>query len=207
MILEGGPRQGLYELMLRDQCNTRLYSRRQELQESRLRGYCNTRLYSRVHTRRRELLLYWGFLLRERTGHIARSILADSDGNAVGKTEIHETTTDSHSSLDLHLGQTVLPDRDVGSDTILAVVHEDDPRSPLVAGSHLDIRGGNSHSIRVHGLANVEVVVLEVGNNLLGKSLSALLKRSDLFIGSVLRLQRLLHLLHVCYNPESGHSQ
>jgi hypothetical protein len=53
--------------------------------------------------------------------------------------------------LDLHLGQTVLPDSHIGRDTVLAVVEEDD------------------HAIGVHGLADEELVVLEVGDDLLGE--------------------------------------
>ena len=67
-----------------------------------------------------------GFLLRERIEHIARSILAGSDGNAVGKRTIQEYTTPSP-LLDLHLCETVLPNSDEWGDAVLAVVHEDDP--------------------------------------------------------------------------------
>jgi hypothetical protein len=49
----------------------------------------------------------------------------------------------------------VLPDSHIGCDTVLAVVEEDD------------------HSIGVHGLANEELVVLEVGDDLLGESRAA----------------------------------
>lgn len=63
-------------------------------------------------------------------------------------------------------------------DTILAVVEE-----------------GN-HAIGVHGLANVELVVLEVGDDFLGVSLGLLLKVWLLVLG-----ERGLDSLHVALRP------
>lgn len=56
------------------------------------------------------------------------------------------------SSLDLHLGETVLPDNDERCSAILAVVHE------------------NNHAIGIHRLAGVELVVLEATEDLLCES-------------------------------------
>jgi hypothetical protein len=53
--------------------------------------------------------------------------------------------------LNLHLDQTVLPDSHVGRHAVLAVIEE------------------NDHAIGVHGLADEELVVLEVGDDLLGE--------------------------------------
>ncbi len=55
------------------------------------------------------------------------------------------------------------------------------------------------HSIGVHRLANIEIIVLEVTNNLLSVGLSTLLEVGDLGIISPSGLQRLLDLLHVAY--------
>ena len=70
--------------------------------------------------------------------------------------------TPPRENLNLHLGKTVLPDGNEGGDTVLAVVEEDD------------------HAIGVHGLASKELVVLEVGDDLLGETGSALLEGGDL---------------------------
>lgn len=77
------------------------------------------------------------------------------------------TNTNFLRFLDLLLLDTVLPEDEVRSSTVLSVVEEGD------------------HSIGVHGLTSVEVVVLEVGDNLLGVSLGSLLEGLDL-IGLVL---------------------
>jgi hypothetical protein len=58
-------------------------------------------------------------------------------------------------------------------------------------------RRSNLHSIRIHRLANIEVVVLEVGNNLLGICRGPLLESGDRVIISAFCLQRFLDLLHV----------
>jgi hypothetical protein len=58
--------------------------------------------------------------------------------------------TERAARLNLHLLQSVLPDDNVGGDAVLAVVEEDD------------------HAVGVHGLADQEFVVFEVGDNLLG---------------------------------------
>jgi len=81
--------------------------------------------------------------------------------------------------LDLHLGQTVLPDGNVRSDTILAVVEEDD------------------HAIRVHRLADEEFVVLEATNYLLSEGTSLGLEVFDLFVGGALFLELRLDRLHI----------
>lgn len=71
----------------------------------------------------------------------------------------------------------MLPNSDERSGTVLTVVEED------------------NHAIGVHGLASQELVVLEVGDDLLGESLSTLLKRLDLV--RVVLLEVCLDLLHV----------
>lgn len=67
----------------------------------------------------------------------------------------------SRTCLDLVLGKTVLPEDEVGGDTILTVVEESD------------------HSIGVHGLTGEELVVLEVGNNLLDVGSGTLLESGN----------------------------
>jgi hypothetical protein len=81
--------------------------------------------------------------------------------------------------LDLHLLETVLPDGNEGCDAVLAVVEEDD------------------HTIRVHGLASVELVVLEVGDDLLGETRGLGLEVLDGGLVSALVLEGLLNCLHV----------
>lgn len=54
-----------------------------------------------------------------------------------------------------------------------------------------------SHAIRVHGLANVKVVVLEVSNNLLCVCSSTLLESRNSRIVGAVGLHGLLDLLHV----------
>jgi hypothetical protein len=73
----------------------------------------------------------------------------------------------------------VLPDGNEGGDTVLAVVEEDD------------------HAVGVHGLAGVELVVLEVGDNLLGVTGSTLLEGGDLLGGSTVLQELSLDSLHV----------
>lgn len=55
----------------------------------------------------------------------------------------------------------------------------------------------NSHSIRVHALSRVKVVVTKVLDNLLGVLGRALFKSLDLFLARALGLLRLLDGLHV----------
>jgi hypothetical protein len=83
--------------------------------------------------------------------------------------------------LNLHLGETVLPDSNVRSDAVLAVVEED------------------NHAVGVHGLASEELVVLEVGDNLLGVGGSTLLEGGDLLGGGTPLLELGLDGLHVAW--------
>ena len=55
----------------------------------------------------------------------------------------------------------------------------------------------NIHSIRIHALADIEVVVLEVRNNLLRIRRGARLKLLDRIVAGAILLERGLHLLHV----------
>jgi hypothetical protein len=87
--------------------------------------------------------------------------------------------TPRRENLNLHLGKTVLPDGNEGGNTVLAVVEED------------------NHAVGVHGLASEELVVLEVGDNLLGVRGSALLESGDLLGGGTLLLELALDGLHV----------
>lgn len=103
-------------------------------------------------------------------------------------------------SLDLHLLQTVLPGNDVGGDTILTVVEEDDPDSVSKFGTCICFYWlkGHLHAIGVLRLAGVELKVLEVGQEgVLDVSLSTLLKSSDALSSSTLLLERSLDRLHV----------
>src|SRR5688500_1057835 len=81
--------------------------------------------------------------------------------------------------LDLHLLETVLPDGNVGCNTVLAVVEK------------------NDHTVGVHGLAGVELVVLEVADDLLGESGGLGLEVLDSGLVSALVLESLLDRLHV----------
>jgi len=74
----------------------------------------------------------------------------------------------------------MLPHGDVGRDAVLAVVEEDD------------------HAVGIHALADQELVVLEVVDDLLREGLRAGLELLDLLRRRPLLAQRLLHLLHVC---------
>lgn len=59
-------------------------------------------------------------------------------------------------------------------------------------------RGRDLHSVGVHGLASVELVVLEVGQQgLLDVGLGTLLESGDLLSGSTLSLEAGLDSLHV----------
>ena len=70
---------------------------------------------------------------------------------------------------------------DVRSGTILTVVEEDD------------------HSIGIHRLANEELVVLEVADDLLGVGGGTLLESGDILVAAAVALHGLLDLLHVGY--------
>lgn len=92
----------------------------------------------------------------------------------------------------------MLPDSNVWGGTILAIVHQNNPKSEVsmvVHGSPRFVR--SLHSVWVHGLADVEIVVLEVTDDLLGVTSSTLLELGDLLIGSSVGLHGLLDLLHV----------
>jgi hypothetical protein len=82
-------------------------------------------------------------------------------------------------NLDLHLRQAMLPDSNIRRDTVLAVVEQD------------------NHAIRVHGLADEELVVFEVADDLLGVGAGLGLEGLDFFFGGILSLERFLDLLHV----------
>lgn len=90
----------------------------------------------------------------------------------------------------------MLPDGDERSDTLrMLVLHKWQSRERK---THiLAVVEENDHSIGVHGLADEELVILEVGNNLLGVTSSTLLESGDLFIGGAVGLHGLLDLLHV----------
>ena len=95
----------------------------------------------------------------------------------------------SHPGLNLHLLETVLPDGDEWGDTVLAVVEED------------------NHAVGVHGLAGEELVVLEVGDDLLGVALGLGLKVLDGGLVGTLGLESLLDCLHVaCWQSVLGGS-
>lgn len=104
--------------------------------------------------------------------------------------------------LDLHLLETVLPDNDVGGDTILTVVEEDNTRKRMLASADLGFGGEceDVQAIGVHGLASVELKVLEVGQELLlDVALSTLLESRDgVGIGTLL-LELGLDSLEVAY--------
>jgi hypothetical protein len=108
--------------------------------------------------------------------------------------------------LNLHDLNTVLPDDDVGGNTVLTVVEQDDA---VWSDQQVHCRDRSSPSsgrcvhvyipaIRILRLASVELEVLEVGDKLLlDVSLGALLESSDLFSGSALLLELGLDSLHV----------
>jgi hypothetical protein len=56
---------------------------------------------------------------------------------------------------------------------------------------------GNVHGIGVHGLADEELVVLEVADDLLGEALGTLLELLDLVLAGSVLAHGLLDLLHV----------
>lgn len=76
----------------------------------------------------------------------------------------------------------MLPDSDERSDTILTVVHKDNPAIVSMLCYYVGdsvILESVLHSVGVHRLANVEIVVFEVGDNLLGVGLGTLLESGD----------------------------
>lgn len=82
--------------------------------------------------------------------------------------------------LDLHFRQAMLPDNDIRCDTILAVIEKDD------------------HSIRIHGLASIEVEIAKVGHNVLRVvSLHSLLEPLNEVLILASFLEFLNHLLQV----------
>lgn len=97
----------------------------------------------------------------------------------------------------------MLPDGDEGSDTVLAVVEEDNPVKWLVWLRCTSARVGNSHSVRVHGLADKELVVLEVANDLLGEARGLGLKVLDGLLAGTLLSESLLDRLHVGCHVQS----
>lgn len=78
---------------------------------------------------------------------------------------------------DTNLLKAVLPHGEVRGDTILSVVLENGISISCV--HYADTHKEADHAIGVHALSDVELVVLEVGNNLLGEILSALLESSN----------------------------
>lgn len=114
--------------------------------------------------------------------------------------------TQSHKTdpLDLHLGETVLPNNDIGSGTVLTVVEEDNPEDFKLA-NNLAYTTNNwtnyLHGIGIHALASVELVILEVGDQLiLDKVGSASLESLDLLGGLASLLELSLDSLHVTYS-------
>lgn len=111
-------------------------------------------------------------------------------------------------SLDLHRAQTMLPKGDIGGDTILTVVQEDNPIIPIVSYRNLFMHGTSTsgrldlHSIRVHLRTSVELVVLEVSADLLEESSSLRLEILDLRIRSTSLLQLRRKGLQVAYIGE-----
>lgn len=103
---------------------------------------------------------------------------------------------------DLHALETMLPDNNVGSNAIRAVVEKSNPvtcmsdvSQPLVDDVE---REASLHSVRVHRLAAVELEVLEVGNHdLLDELLSSSLELLDLLLRLFLLLELSLDRLEV----------
>lgn len=83
-------------------------------------------------------------------------------------------------NLDLGLLEAVLPDNDVRGGAVLAVVEED------------------NHAVGVHGLAGVELPVLELGeDDVLGEGTGLGLEVLDLLVRLALLLEGVLDGLHV----------
>ena len=96
----------------------------------------------------------------------------------------------------------MLPHNDVRGGAVLAVVEEDDPGQVSNASCVSAARGRHSHGIGVHGLAGVELPVLEVGNDLLGEAGGARLERLDLLGRLALLLELGLDGLHVACDAQ-----
>lgn len=102
----------------------------------------------------------------------------------------------------------MLPDNDVRGDTVLTVVEENNTKGIIILACHPckgsywlpNSKVGNKylHALGVHGLASVELKVLDVGQKLLlDVALGTLLEGSDLLSGSTLLLEGSLDRLHV----------
>lgn len=103
--------------------------------------------------------------------------------------------------LDLHLGETVLPEDEVRGDTILARFLDVSIWKKLVGVWFIDdlpVVEESDHAIGVHGLASVELEVLEVGQqSILDELLGARLESLDLVLRLALLLELGLDGLHV----------
>lgn len=78
---------------------------------------------------------------------------------------------------DTNLLKAVLPHGEVRGDTVLSVVLENGISISCVSIMQITHKEAD-HAVGVHALSDVELVVLEVGNNFLGEILSALLESS-----------------------------
>lgn len=94
----------------------------------------------------------------------------------------------------------MLPQGNVRGGTVLTVVEEDNPIIVSVCVSTCNRRTRNIHGIGVHGGTDQELVILEVGDNLLGEALSTLLELLDLILAGAVGSHGLLDLLHVGCN-------
>lgn len=99
-------------------------------------------------------------------------------------------------TLDFLLLQTMFPDRYERRDAVFAVIHQDHPVT-LSVSLCCTVVTRNSHSVRVHGLADEEVIVLEVTRDLLCLSARSTLECFDLLFARTLVLESFLHSLHV----------
>ena len=91
----------------------------------------------------------------------------------------------------------MLPQGNVRGGTVLTVVEEDDPITVSVCFSTCNRTTRDVHGIGVHGRTDQELVVLEVGDDLLGEALSTLLELLDLILAGAVGSHSLLDLLHV----------
>lgn len=99
-------------------------------------------------------------------------------------------------TLDLLLLQAMLPDRDERRDAVFAVVHQDHPMTQSVSLRYA-LASCNSHSVRIHGLADEEIIVFEVTLDLLCLSASSGLECFDVFFARTPFRESFLHSLHV----------
>ena len=109
--------------------------------------------------------------------------------HAIYKKSNQSNNVISKPHLDFLLLETVLPDCNIRSDAILAVIQQ------------------HNHAIRIHALANQEFKILEVGHNLLGICLRTRLKSLDLFLTRAFLLKAFLDLLHVGYRRSTAISR